>query len=156
MAGETFTAIPVRENGLDIEAGWFNALRLAGITIANAVLGAVFIEETSFTVANNQVAAANVTGLVFSGATVRSAVVDYYVYRNTTGGGATELAEAGKMVLAYKTVAASWELALGPSVGDAGMLFSVTAVGQVQYTSTNITGTAATSKMKFKATSMAV
>lgn len=151
----SFSSIPVRANGQDILYSWFNVLRTAGIAI-EAFLGSAFLGETSFTVVNNQSSAANVTGLSFSGASVRSFVVDYQIYRNTTGGGATELAESGTLVGVYSTVAASWEMAQPSVVGDAGVELSITAAGQVQYTSSNITGTPASSTMKFKARTMSV
>lgn len=150
----SFSSIPDRANGQKISYSWFNALKTAGAAI-ETFLG-TFISETSFTIANNQSSAANVTGLSFSGASVRSFSVDYHVYRNTTGGGATELAESGVLTGVYSTVAAAWEMTPGPVVGNAGVTFSITAAGQVQYTSTNITGTSGTSVMKFKARTMGV
>lgn len=150
-----FSAIPIRTAADAFRTDWVNALRLAGISL-ETLAGAAYISPTEFTIANNQSAAANVTGLLFAGASVRSFVVEYQVYRNTTGGGATELAETGFLKGTYSTVAASWEMANYDCVGDAGILFSITAGGQVQYTSTNITGSAATSKMTFKALTMPV
>lgn len=152
----SFSAIPPRENTA-VRASWFNLLRAAGILLEGYV-GTAFLGETSFTVVNNQVAAADVTGLLFAGASVRSFVVDYQIYRNTTGGGATELAEAGQLIGVYKTVAGTWELTQAPVAGaeDSGVAFSITAAGQIQYTSTSITGTPASSTMKFKARTMSV
>lgn len=149
----SFSSIPIR-GYTPTNPSWWNALRTAGILV-ESFLG-TFIGETSFTVANNQVAAANVTGLSFAGASVRSFVVDYEIYRNTTGGGATELAEAGMLVGVFSTVASTWEMIQAPVVGDAGVELSITAGGQVQYTSSNITGTPASSYMKFKARTMTV
>lgn len=150
-----FSDIPNRENGQDVEYGWFDSLKQAGEAI-EAFLGLAYIGETSFTVANNQASPANVTGLVFAGASVRSFEVDYQIYRNTTGGGATELAERGKLLGVYSSVAASWEMTQAPVVGNAGVTLSITAAGQIQYTSTNITGTPGTSAMKFQARTMGV
>ncbi len=104
---------------------------------------------STFSIVNNQSSVADVTGLLFSGAVTQSFVAEYFIYRNTTSTGATELASRGMMIGAYSPVAATWEMSVGPQVGDAGITFSITAAGQVQYTSTNITGTAATSKMSF-------
>jgi hypothetical protein len=125
---------------------------------ASAVAAAsyVTITETAFTIVNNQAAPANVTGLAVSGATYRSFVVEYFIYRNTTGGGATELAESGVLVGVFKTVASTWEMQQAPVVGDSGVDLTITAAGQVQYVSSNITGTPASSLMKFKATTLGV
>lgn len=142
-----------------------SAVTAAGLAAAVANFqGQQYIPETTFTLVNNQVAAANVTGLLFSGALVRSAEIDVTFYRNTTGGGATELSARGKLLATFKTVAASWDLSYVGVDGDidsgtgtpAGILLSITSAGQVQYTSTNITGTAATSKMSFRAATMGV
>ncbi len=108
---------------------------------------------TAFTLANNQSSAADVTGLLFDGTLTQSFVVEYFIYRKTTSTGATELSSRGMMIGAYSPVAATWEMSVGPQVGDAGITFSITAAGQVQYSSTNITGTASVSKMtSFKRT----
>ncbi len=150
----SFLSTPIRGYG-PTAPSWWNLLRTAGVAI-EAFLGAAFLGETQVTIANNQVAAADVTGLLFSGAAVRSFCADYQIYRNTTAGGATELSERGFLLGVFSTVASTWEITSGPAVGDAGVTFTITAAGQVQYTSTNITGTAATSKMKFQARTMGV
>lgn len=148
-----FSSVPIRTYGVT-NPSWWNSLRAAGIAI-EAFLG-TFLGETSFTIANNQSAAANVTGLAFAGASIRSFVVDYQIYRNTTGGGATELAEAGILIGTYSTVAGTWEMQQAPVVGDAGVTLTITSAGQIQYTSSNMTGTPASSTMKFKYRTMGV
>jgi hypothetical protein len=158
----SFSSIPTRTNGQKILYGWFEALKTAGAAL-EAFLGSSFLGETQFTVANNQVAAADVTGLLFAGASVRSFEADVQIYRKTTGGGATELAARCKLIGTYKTTAASWELTVASAVGDdiqdygpAGLLFTITAAGQVQYTSHNISGTASVSKLKYRYSTMGV
>jgi hypothetical protein len=92
------------------------------------------IAETSFSVANNQVTAANVTGLAFAAGVVRGfkalvtveidATLDLFETIELTGinkGGSFEMAQAG--------------------VGDeSGIVLSITSAGQVQYTSANHAG----------------
>jgi len=155
-----FPDIPTRTYA-PVDPSWWNSLRDAGSTLA-ALFGASFLGETQFTVANNQSSAADITGLVFSGASVRSFEADLQIYRNTTGGGATELAARVKLIGTYKTVAASWEM-MSTFVGDeidafgpGGLLLTITAAGQVQYKSHNISGTPATSKLKFRYSTMGV
>lgn len=144
-----FADIASRTNATTILREWFDALRDAGQRLENYT-GEV-IEETSFAVVNNQSSAANVTGLVFDSADVHAAFIDYRIRRVTTGGGATELVEAGQLTAIYRP-STGWELSIGPSSGDdAGLVFTITSIGQVQYTSTNITGTPSVSEMKFKA-----
>lgn len=146
-----------------------DAAASAAEAAASAVLAASFtgaggIGETSFTIVNNQTSAANVTGLLFNPAAVRSAEIAVGFYRNTTGGGATEMSARMKYLATYKTVAGTWELAPLGGGGDfdetlgmpAGVTLSITSGGQVQYVSSNFTGTAGTSKMTFSASTFAV
>lgn len=151
----SFSTIPVRTNGPQILASWFNALRTAGMAL-ESFLGGGFIGATEFTIANGQASAANVTGLSFSGASYRTVVIYYQVYRNTTGGSGVERVQSGMMIANYKTVAATWEITMGPAVGDAGVEFSITSAGQVQYVSDTQAGTPATSKMTFTSMTMGV
>jgi len=150
----SFSDIASRANGPAIEASWFNAIRTAGIAL-ESFLGSV-TGLTSFTVVNNQASAANVTGLLFNGTTVKMAIVDYRVRRNTTGAGATERVQGGSMVALYASTAGTWSLTPGPQAGDdAGVTFTITAGGQVQYISDSQTGTADESVLKYTVRSLA-
>lgn len=148
-----FLQIPIRDYQVATPA-WWNSLRDAGIAIEQWL--GTYITETLFSIANNQVAPSDITGLAFDPTKIGGFTIDYRVYRNTTGGGATELAEQGQLVGAYSPVAGTWEMTEGPDVGDAGIDFSITNAGQVQYTSTNISGTPANSYIRFKARSTAL
>lgn len=103
--------------------------------------------STEFVIANNQSSPADVTGLLFTGSDTQSFFLEYFIYRKTTSTGATELASRGVAIGAFSPVANSWEMSVGPQVGDAGVTLSITSAGQIQYTSTNITGTASVSGM---------
>lgn len=134
-------------------AEWFNALRTAGIAF-ESFLGSV-TGLTTFTIANNQ-SVTDVTGLLFNGTTVKMAIIDYRIRRNTTGGGATERVQGGSMVAMYSPTAGTWSLTPGPQAGDdAGVTFTITAGGQVQYASDNQTGTADESILKYTVRSIA-
>jgi len=107
------------------------------------------INETSFIAANNQVAAADVTGLVFANATVRSAEVLLSVVVDAT----SDLYESFKLQLIQK--GASWSMS-STSVGDvSGFTFSVTNAGQVQYTNSNYAGFVSAT-VKFRAITTSV
>jgi hypothetical protein len=155
-----FTDIPNRNYG-NVDPSWWNSLKTAGAKL-QAFIGGSYLAETQFVIANNQSAAADITGLVFSGASVRSFEADLQIYRQTTGGSATELAARVKLIGVYKTVAASWEMSMqfaGDEIdafGPGGLLLSITAAGQVQYKSHNIAGTASVSKLKFRYSTMGV
>lgn len=107
------------------------------------------INETSFSIANNQSAAANVTGLTFANATVRSAQVLYSAFINAT----SSLYESGELLLVQK--GSTWTVSRTAQGDNASLTFDVTNAGQVQYTSANYSGfTAGT--LKFRAITTSV
>jgi hypothetical protein len=95
---------------------------------------------------NNQASPVNVTDLIFDSATVRSAVVHYYVYRKH---GATEVMETG--ILNLKYVNSDWTFSQESQGDDTGVSLDITSGGQVQYTSTNLAGSPYTGVMKYRA-----
>lgn len=142
--------IPVRENGGGWEnrvvASWFNQIRTALIDL----FGGGSIGETDFTLANNQGSAANVTGLSVSSASYRGAVVEYDITRKTDTA-SSEVRSMGQMFLQYRAQSSAWEIAgIQENGDDAGITFSVTSGGQVQYTSTNISGSNYVGKLTFR------
>jgi hypothetical protein len=120
------------------------------VSVANNTISTGDILTTSFAVANNITSQTNVTGLLFDPAAVRSAVIEYSIYRATSD---TELSEGGVMLVTYKSGAGTWEVAQY-SVGDAGITFTCSNSGQFKYTSTNLSGTSYTGLLKFKARAM--
>lgn len=125
VASEGTTKVSAHLNGINSA--------LAGVT---AVSGDIAL--TSFTAANNQASAANVTGLAFANATVRAFKVILSVTRGAT---------YANYDLEGIQKASSWDLNQ-TYVGDAtGLTFTITTAGQVQYTSTN-TGSSATVKFR--------
>jgi hypothetical protein len=149
-----FVDIPTRTYGVT-DPSWWNSLQAAGARL-EAFFGGGAITDTPFTVANNQSSPANVTGFLVDPTLYRSFLAEYSIYRKTTGAGATELAEKGIIQAVFSTVAGTWEMTVGPAVGSAGVTFTITNAGQVKYTSTNITGTPATSKLTFKVSTMEI
>jgi len=102
------------------------------------------IAETSFTAADNQVSAANITGFSFANATVRSFEAQVSIVRGST-------------FAVYRLMgiqkASNWELS-EDFVGDTcGISFSITSLGQIQYVSSS-TGSSAT--IKFRASTLTV
>ena len=125
-----------------------------GVTDAlTAVFGPYDIPETIATIANNQTSPTNVIGLSFDTTKVRGAIVTYTVYRVSTGSGAMETGETGTMYLTYLNNTNTWNMAV---VGGsfANVQFSITVNGQVQYTSSNFTGSSYSGVMHFKAESL--
>ena len=127
--------------------GWAEEVTL----VLGNLLGPSDILETAFNIANNQTTVTDVTGLTFDSGSVRSSVVQYSVYRisdsNPSGN-----AETGEMHLIYDGSAATpWSIAIGGVVGNAGINFSITNTGQVQYTSTDIGSSNYQGLIKFNA-----
>lgn len=113
--------------------------------VSNTLLSTNDITNSTFNISNNISSATNVTGLAFQTSSVRSAFVPYSVYRVSGG---TDVSEAGYLILTYKSLPTpTWQIAQY-GVGSTGVTFTVTAAGQVQYTSTNGPGTGV---MKFSA-----
>jgi hypothetical protein len=92
------------------------------------------IEETSFASANNQASPANVTGLAFANAAVRSFKALVSVEIDATA----DLFESFELLGIQK--GSSWDMAVSAVGDDSGITFTITNAGQVQYTSTNVAG----------------
>ncbi len=103
------------------------------------------IAHTSFSAANNQSIAADVTGLSFSNASVRSFKVQLSVALSAT----SSLYEAFELMGVL--TASGYTMAVSSVGDDSGVVFSITAGGQVQYTSANSAGFTSNT-MKFRAT----
>lgn len=102
------------------------------------------IIPTSFSAANNQISAANVTGFSFASAVVRSfqALVSVYV------DGTLDLFETFSILGLQKN--GDFFISIEGMGDNTGVLFSITTSGQIQYTSTNISGFVS-STIKFRA-----
>lgn len=102
------------------------------------------IVQTSFSAANNQSSAANVTGLAFANGSVRSAEVLYSIALSAT----SSKFEVGKLLLVQR--GSDWQLSQQYAGDNAGFVFTVTSAGQVQYTSPNSAGFSSAT-IKFRA-----
>lgn len=119
------------------------------ITIAASGVSAGDISETSFSAANNQSSAANVTGFAFANATVRSFKALVSVVISAT----SSLYEVFELTAVQK--GASWSMNVSSVGDDSGVAFTITNVGQIQYTSGNYTGfSSATVKFKAQTTTV--
>ena len=103
---------------------------LAGVAVGSAG----DIEETSFAVANNQVAAASITGFAFSNTAVRSFKALVSVEIDATLG----LFETFELVGINK--AGSFDMAISAVGDESGVTLSITTGGQIRYTSANYSG----------------
>ncbi len=117
------------------------------ISVANNTSGTGDILLTSFNLANNVASPTNVTGMTFDTSTVRSAIIQYSIYRSTNS---NETSECGNMYVTYSSTAGTWELAQNYA-GSSGVIFTITNAGQIQYVSSNLSGTGYVGKLKFLA-----
>ncbi|PCI45881.1 MAG: hypothetical protein COB41_00385 [Proteobacteria bacterium] len=120
--------------------------------VLNSLLGPGDLLETTFNVANDISVAEDIVGLAFDTGTVRAVIIEYSSYRvsdaNPSGN-----AETGVLMMIYDNSASAgnkW-LLVQDSSEDSGITFSVTDVGQFQYTSTDIDSTNYSGVLKFKA-----
>lgn len=98
----------------------------------------------------------NVDNLVFPTTDVRAATIYYTIYRKTGNSGppdGLELAEAGTLEIVYNNSRPStqkWEIGRSGE-GDAEVTFTVTDLGQVQLTTTAISGINHTGILSYRA-----
>lgn len=120
---------------------------------AAAVIGDSFVlgYQTQFTIADNH-AAANVTGALFDKTVYRAVLLQGTIYRSAAGG----LTRAHVVNIMMVNDGTDWEIQVSgvscPSDDDAGVDFSVTSSGQLQYVSDANGGSysSATSWLKWK------
>lgn len=134
------------------EPGWGQGATgwAAGVTeVLNDLQGPDDLLETAFNIANAQASPSDITGLAFNTASVRSAIIDYSVFRvsDTNPNGNTE---TGKIHIVYDNLA-GWSIGQGGIVGNSGVTFSILSTGQMQYTSTDIGALNYIGTMKFRA-----
>lgn len=110
---------------------------------------------STFTLANNQSSAANVTGLSFDETTKRSGRIEYQI--RTEDDTPLEKLELGEFFVYYNTDDGQWYGEYGQkNFSDSGVTLSITAGGQVQYTSPNLTGGNESLKLKYRVTTFQV
>lgn len=104
------------------------------------------VTEYSQSINNNQSTWQDITDLLFNKAVARAAQIFYTVHRKTSLG---EVVEAGSILIA--STDSGWLLTQGPTVGMAGMQFDMSdaTTGQIQYKSSNMTGTPVEHKLIF-------
>lgn len=144
------TLIPPSTNGQ-----WVIAVCLASIAtevVINPVSSASAIyvvdSDSVFTVANNQSSAANITGLLIDGASTRSFIIDYSIYRKTDTA-SSALAQVGQLRGVFNTQSSTWFMSDDSSGQNSGVTFSILSSGQIRYISSNISGANYTGSLKY-------
>ena len=111
---------------------------LAVKTYVDALPASIIVSQTSFSIANNQSALANITGLVFNPALFRGVKIEYSIYRQTDTLGSAR-AQIGQLRFVYNTQEAKWLLSDDFAGQDSGVTFEVDDTsGQVKYTSSDL------------------
>jgi hypothetical protein len=112
--------------------------------VLNSLKGANDILETGATIQNNITTYSDIPDFKFNPSTVRSFAVQGSITRTT---GSTKVYES--FTLSGLRTDSTWILQQD-GFGDAGVSFDITNAGQVQYKSTNITGTSYSGLIKFR------
>lgn len=125
-----------------------NVVLDAGITLNGAIetqlLQALKIllarggDQLKVAIANNQVAVANVTGLIFDKTVTKAATFSFDIFRSTSG---SNKSEVGMGYATHNPTTDTWHLAILTQNDDAAVPLTITSAGQVQYTSDNMAGT---------------
>lgn len=139
--------------------GWGEAATdwaIAVTDVLNNVLGPDDILQTIFTVANNVSSFSDITGLSFNTGAVRSAIIEYSVYRTSTANPSGN-AESGVISIVYDNAASAgskWTMTVSNVAGNSGLTLNITDAGQLQYKSTDINATGYAGNMHFRARSL--
>lgn len=124
----------------------------------NGVAGPFDVQPQIYVMTANVNTNVNLPNLSFPTSTVRGAFIRYTVFRSTTGGGATTVSEAGNMYVTYNPTnspGSLWEMSRDYD-GDANVTFTITDVGQVQFSSTSIAGSGHTGQIAYTAAALLI
>lgn len=122
---------------------------LAVKTYVDALPVAIIVSQTSSTIVNNQSTPANITGLIFNPTLFRGVKIEYSIYRQTDTA-SSAVAQMGQLRFVYNTQAGVWLTSDDYAGQDAGVTFTIdNTSGQIQYTSTDITGTNYVGTLKY-------
>lgn len=86
---------------------------------------------------NNNASAVDVTDMVFNSANTKAFRILFDIHRQSS---TTNADETGEIFGTYDPVAAIWKVESDSKNGDSGVTWSISAAGQLKYTSTNYGG----------------
>jgi hypothetical protein len=107
------------------------------ITINSSGGGGGGIPSATSATLDNNVSSQNVIGLSFTPASTFAFVVEYTIARSTDS---VRVCSIGRLRGVYNSLSLQWSLSDDYAGDNTGITFSITAGGQVQYTSTNLGG----------------
>jgi hypothetical protein len=153
VSGIEFTIPETGERAVEGASNWGDDTTEWIVTISDAMSGLVgpgdIALKTNINLVNNQAVAANVFGMKFENTVTRSAVLECSIYRVTS---LEELSEITTLYVTYYSNSNTWAIS-NAGAGTSGINFTITPAGQVQYTSTNMSGTGYSGKLAFRARS---
>ncbi len=79
----------------------------------------------------------DLTGLVFDDSLIKAAKMAFHLFRRTD---TQDKEEMGEIFVSFNSETLSWRISAPSSFDDAEVTFTITAAGQVQYTSSNLAG----------------
>jgi len=121
--------------------------------VLGGLVGPNDLIQTTVTIANNQTIPRNIVGLSLNTGQVRSAIIEYSVYRTSTATPSGD-SESGTMVATYDNLAGTgskWSLIITDINGYAGINFTILDSGQIQYTTNDINSIGYSGNMHFRA-----
>jgi len=144
-----FSTLPIRYNGAEIDASWFNTLRTFLINALGIVSGEV-PQAVGLTDTNQ-----DVVGLIFDKNEFHQVDIEYWGRRKTAS---NEVLMHGFIYLQYMVNANAWRLVQGPVNGDDALIeFSLLEdlsgggnIVQLRYTTLTIAGAGYTGTLKTK------
>jgi len=120
----------------------------------NLVVGNYNIQpQTQDISASNPGTSVNIGSLNFSTALIRSVSVSYAVYRTTNSTTAYEFGNLNAVYSPNNPTNSKWEMSQSRT-GNGQISFYMTDTGQMQYTTTTISGTGHSGKISFSATAL--
>ena len=135
-------------------ADWSQPIIDFATDVQNALSGVVGpsdISPQSYDISTfNGVSNQNIPALTFSTSTVRSAVIEYSVYRTTNTSNA---AESGTLTIFYNTNAGTgqkWNI-VRTYQGDGLTTFAISDAGQISFSNTSLSGSSHAGKIAFSA-----
>jgi len=138
-----FTPSNYTPTQVDLEGTGAISAHLKGID--NALSGTSGSQGTA-SIANNQSSTASITGLLFDGALVRSVEIRFSVTRATNS---AEKVCTGVITMTYNPLLSDWYFSVMSDNSNAGLTFSCSSSGQVNYISDNMSGTGYTGQLRF-------
>jgi hypothetical protein len=100
----------------------------------------------SFSLANNISTLTNISGLSFNPSSFLSFGIEYTIVRSTS---TQRVCSIGRLSGVYNSASSSWALVEDYAGDNVGIDFSITSSGQVQYKSSNLSGTSYVGVLKY-------